>query len=87
MRIIDKNKDKTLKTIRIINNNYKERNYKTTKLTLKDTRIMSKFNVIREIRDKNCKIQIVARSAYPGWQCFVREVTAKIQFFSIDLGK
>jgi hypothetical protein len=84
--IREKNDNKILKCIKIAEN-FREKDYKKTEVNLKEQMKKIEYNkLLKEFNGKNLIIQIVARSMYPGWECYIGKCIAKFQFFSIDLG-
>jgi len=79
----DKLKEKILGVYELVRN-FKETDYKKTKISLINFSPNGKL-IINLIRMNKCKIQIVARSKYPGWLCYIRLVKTKFSFFDIDL--
>lgn len=86
MNIIDKkNPDNILQNFRLFEN-FRISDYKNYKINLKNLLNSAKFNeILKVIRNEDCKIQIVARSMYPGWECYVKKCNAKFIFLKLDI--
>lgn len=86
LNIIDKN-DKTILLCMTIVQNFKEKSYKKSEFNLKKRMHKVHYDqLLNQLNGKNLIIQVVARAMYPGWECHVKECSAKLQFFKIDLG-
>lgn len=87
LRLIEKNKENNKRSAFAyydLVRNYKDEDYKLTKISLLDFRQNGRY-ILESLRNKNCIIQIVARSEYPGSLCYIRRVNAKFSFFEINL--
>lgn len=87
LKIIEKNSDKkTGRELGIYDlvKNFKESDYKNTTISLNNFSPNGNF-ILDLIKKHSCIIQIIARSMYPGWLCYVRKVNARFTFFEINL--
>jgi hypothetical protein len=87
LKIIEKNSEKKHgKELGIYDlvKNFKESDYKNTKISLNHFSPNGNF-ILDFIKKHKCFIQIIARSMYPGWLCYVRRVNASFTFFEINL--
>lgn len=84
LRIVDKENKKTVLKQKIIVKNFKEQNFKNTKIDLKQL-LREEFNdYLNDLSNKNTLLQIVGKSEFPGWLCYIRKCNAKFNLLSID---
>lgn len=61
--------------------------YSTTKISLrKSSEKENGSKILEQLRHDNGIFKIYARSMYPGWICFVRNIKIRFLYFDIDLG-
>lgn len=84
LRIVDKNVKSKVYKNRIIVKNFREQNYKKTKIDLKEI-LKDEFNdYMNDLKNKDSLLQIVGKADYPGWLCYIRKCNAEFNLLSID---
>ncbi len=84
LRIVDKEDKSKFYKNQIVIKNFKEQNYKNTKIDLQKLLKNEFKDYIDCLINKDCLLQIVGKSLYPGWLCYIRKCNAKFNLLSID---
>jgi hypothetical protein len=80
LRFIDNNtKNKVIEIT--LAQNFKEKYYKKVQLVI-DSK--NKAEMFKYLKDRDLKMQLVAKSVYPGWQCYLRDVVIEFLNYKIN---
>jgi len=67
-----------------IGRNFKEKNFKSLKYNLNNKCEGILHEIFEQFLDPNNIVQVVARSMYPGWVCYIRRAEFIFKYFKID---
>ena len=84
LRIVEKANVKNVLKGTILVKNFKDQSYKQTKIDLK-VLLKDEFKDYFDLlTNKDTLLQIVGKSEYPGWLCFIRKCNAKLNLLDIN---
>jgi hypothetical protein len=80
LRFIDNNPENQVIEF-TLTQNFKEKDYKKVELVIDSKNKAEMFNYFK---DRDLKMQLVARSMYPGWECYLRDVDIEFLNYKIN---